>query len=56
MGTRELRDKISSRIDAAWARDEPTIITRNGKPRAVLISYEEWAAAREDRGTRRPGE
>ena len=39
MGTRELRDKISSRIDAAHFRHEPTIITRNGESRAVLISY-----------------
>ncbi len=44
MGTRQFRDDLSNRIDAAWARGEPTIITRNGKPRAVLISYEEWAA------------
>jgi prevent-host-death family protein len=42
MGTRELRDNLSVRIDAAYVRHEPTIVTRNGRPRAVLISYEEW--------------
>jgi len=47
MGTRQFRDDLSTRVDAAWARAEPTIVTRNGKPRAVLISYEEWAASQE---------
>ena len=46
MGTRDLRDNLGSRIDAA-RRGEPTIVTRRGKPRAVLISYEEWAALQE---------
>jgi prevent-host-death family protein len=45
MGSRELRVKIGSRIDAA-RRGEPTVITRNGQPEAVLVSYAEWAAAR----------
>jgi prevent-host-death family protein len=47
MGTRELRDKLSSRIDAAHFLHEPTVITRNGEPRAVLISYAEWLASQE---------
>ena len=47
MGTRQFRDDLSTRIDAAWARAEPTIVLRNGKPRAVLISYEEWVALQE---------
>ena len=47
MGTRELRDQISSRIDAAHFQGEPTIITHNGKPRAVLIPYAEWLALQE---------
>ncbi len=46
MATRELRDHLSARIDAAHFRHEPTVITRNGKLRAVLISYEEWLAFR----------
>jgi len=46
MGASDLRGNLGSRIDAA-RRGEPTIVTRNGKPRAVLISYEEWAAREE---------
>ena len=42
MGTKELRDQIGRRVDAAHFLHEPTIITRNGEPRAVMISYEEW--------------
>ena len=44
MGAHEARDKLPSRIDAAHFRHEPTVITHNGEPRAVLISYEEWLA------------
>lgn len=47
MAARELRDKLSSRIDAAHFRHEPTVITRNGEPRAVLISYADWLAMNE---------
>lgn len=47
LGTRELRDRLSARIDAAHFRREPTVITRNGEPRAVLISYEEWLRLKE---------
>jgi prevent-host-death family protein len=43
MGIRQLRDSLGSRIDAAHFRQEPTIITHNGQPRAVIVSYEEWA-------------
>ena len=42
MGTRELRDNLGHRIDAAHFRGEATIIEKNGEPRAVLISYAEW--------------
>lgn len=51
MGSREFRDKLGSRIDAAHFRGEPTIVTSNGEPRAVLISYAEWAAQQPDRGS-----
>jgi prevent-host-death family protein len=44
MGTREVRDSLGSRIDAAHFRHEATVITSNGEPRAVLISYSEWLA------------
>lgn len=47
MGTRELRDSLSSRIDAAHFRHEPTVITHNGQPRAVLVSYEDWLMCQE---------
>jgi prevent-host-death family protein len=47
MGSRELRDNLGSRIDAAHFLHEPTIITRNGEPRAVLIPYSEWLALHE---------
>lgn len=49
MGSRELREKLGSRIDAAHFRREPTIVTSNGEPRAVLISHEEWLALQETR-------
>jgi prevent-host-death family protein len=42
MGTRELRDHLGRRVDTAHFLHEPTIITSNGEPRAVLIGYAEW--------------
>jgi len=50
MGTRELRDNLGSRIDAAHFRHEPTIVTHNGQPRAVLVSYEDWLKCQEAPG------
>jgi prevent-host-death family protein len=47
MGTRELRDNLGSRIDAAHFRHEATVITSNGEPRAVLVSYADWLASRQ---------
>jgi len=47
MGSRELRDNLASRVDAAHFRHEPTVVTHNGEPRAVLISYEEWLRSQE---------
>jgi len=41
-----LRDHLGRRVDAAHFRSEPTIITSNGEPRAVLIGYAEWLASR----------
>ena len=49
MGTRDLRDNLSSRIDAAHFRHEPTVVTHNGQPRAVLVSYAEWLSSQESR-------
>jgi prevent-host-death family protein len=39
--TRELRGRISACVDAA-SRGKPTVITKLGQPRAVLVSYDEW--------------
>lgn len=42
MGARELRNALGRRVDAAYFRSEPTIITHNGEPRAVIIAYGEF--------------
>jgi prevent-host-death family protein len=55
MGTRELRDKLGSRIDAAHFHGEPTVITSNGEPRAVLIPYAEWVKQHPPAATRSVG-
>ena len=44
MGTKELRDALGRRVEAAHFRGEPTVVTRNDEPRAVLISYADWVA------------
>jgi prevent-host-death family protein len=44
MGTAEFRQQVGPRVDAAHFKGEPTVITRNGEPRAVLISYADWRA------------
>lgn len=36
----EARDALGQRVDAAHYADETTVITKNGQPRAVLVSYE----------------
>jgi prevent-host-death family protein len=38
---REAKATLSAVVDAAL-RGEPSVITRHGKPEAVLISYAEW--------------
>lgn len=40
----EVRDSLGQRVDAAHFGDEHTIITKNGQPRAVLVSYETFRA------------
>ena len=42
MGTREFREKVGHRIDAAHFLGESTIVEKNGEPRAVLVPYGEW--------------
>jgi prevent-host-death family protein len=44
MGIRELREQLGQRVDAAHYLGESTVIEKNGKPRAVLIPYIQWAA------------
>jgi len=41
MQLRDAKAQFSSVIDAA-AKGEPTLVTRHGKPTAVVVSYEEW--------------
>lgn len=38
----EVRDSLGHRVDEAHFRDERTIITKNGQPRAALISFETY--------------
>jgi prevent-host-death family protein len=38
---REAKATLSAVVDEA-ARGEPSIITRHGKPEAVVVSFEEW--------------
>lgn len=43
--TRALRNRIAACVDAA-SKGNPVIITNRGKPRAVLVSYDEWIASK----------
>lgn len=40
MPLREVRDALGMRVDAAHYADENTIITRVGKPHAVIVSWD----------------
>ena len=40
MGIRDLRPVLGDRVDAAFYADEATVITKQGKPRAVIVSHE----------------
>lgn len=44
----ELRPIIGKRVDAAHYADEDTIITKNGQPHAVIVSYETYRKITED--------
>lgn len=39
MGVRDFRNDVPHRIEAAHFLGEPTIITKNDEPRAVLVPY-----------------
>ncbi len=44
MSVSEFRKAVGPRIDAAHYAGTPTIITKNGKPQAVLVPYQTWLA------------
>lgn len=46
MRLRETRDSLGQRVDAAHFADETTVITKNGTPRAALISFETYQLLR----------
>ena len=50
MGVADLRNVLGHRVDAAHFLSEPTVITRSGEPRAVLISYAEWVRREDESG------
>lgn len=42
MAVREARDTLGQIVDAAHYANEVTVITKNGQPRAVVVSYEQY--------------
>ena len=44
---REVRDHLSDYVDRAASQHERVIVTRNGRPVAVLIGYEDLEALEE---------
>ena len=38
---RDAKATLSAVIDKAW-QGQPSVITRHGRPEAVLLSFEEW--------------
>jgi prevent-host-death family protein len=47
IGVAEARDQLGRLVDAAHFLGEPTVIEKNGEPRAVLVPYAQWAASRQ---------
>lgn len=47
MSLSEAKSKLSSLVDAIEAKDEEIVITRNGRPAAVLISPDEFESWKE---------
>ena len=48
IGAREARPELGALIDAAHYAGQHTIITKAGKPRAVLVPYE-WYVKRQEK-------
>lgn len=42
MALSEVRGALGDRVDAAHYRDEHTVITKNGQPRAVIVSHDTY--------------
>ena len=49
LGVQQAREKLRERIDAALELGEHTIITRTGRPVAVLVPYRWYIQRTEDR-------
>lgn len=45
LGIREIRERITERVEEAHFREEPTVITKNGHPRAVVVSVDWYEKA-----------
>jgi prevent-host-death family protein len=50
LGVQAAREQLRDRIDAALEKDEHTVITRSGRPVAVLVPYRWWQERVEDGG------
>lgn len=46
MQLRDVKANLSAVVDDA-IRGKPAVITRHGKPQAVIVSFEEWRRLRE---------
>lgn len=55
MGLIETRDNLGKRVDAAHFADDVTVITKNGAPRAVIVSYETYQLLRRGAEGQRSG-
>ncbi len=56
MGIVELRPVLGDRVDAAFYQGEPTVITKNDKPRAAIVPYEWLERMLAERQAERPAE
>lgn len=45
MGIRDFRTEVTERVEAAHFREEPTVVTKNGRPRAVLVPVDWYEKA-----------
>lgn len=52
MSLSEAKSKLSSLVDAIEGRDEEIVITRNGRPAAVMVSADEFDSWKETMAVR----